>query len=167
MNRVDLIIENAQNDILVDEKLEKIISDVVAAVLDEEDFNKAVEISVTFVNNERIKEINREHRNKDVATDVLSFPMLEFDEIGKINSDYHMGDYNYDEDVLMLGDIVISLEKAKQQADEYGHSFEREIGFLTAHSMFHLLGYDHETPQEEETMRSKEELVLQKLGLKR
>jgi probable rRNA maturation factor len=164
---VEIIIENNQNCVLVDSDLENLIRDTIIHALEYERFNKAVEISVTLVNNEQIREINKEFRDKDSVTDVLSFPMLEFDEEYRVMHEHHIGDYNYDEDVLLLGDIVISLEKAKEQAQEYGHSFEREVGFLTAHSMLHLLGYDHEEPSKAKVMRYKEEQILQKIGLVR
>lgn len=166
-NKVELIIENNQEIILIDKAWEKIIEDVVAAVLEYEAFDENVEVGVTLVDNEQIREINREHRHKDTATDVLSFPMLEFDEQHHLIETYEAGDYNYDEDVRLLGDIVISLERAKEQAGDYGHSMEREIGFLTVHSMFHLLGYDHEDEEQAQVMRQKEEEVLQRLALTR
>ncbi len=167
MKKVELVLENMQGIMAVSDQLKTLIKDVIIQALEAEAFNEAVEISVSLVDNEQIKEINREHRRKDAVTDVLSFPMLQFDEEHHVISEYNIGDYNYDEALLVLGDIVISMERAKQQAMEYGHSFEREIGFLTAHSMFHLLGYDHEAASEAKIMRSKEEAVLQKLGLTR
>ena len=99
-----------------------------------EKFEDSAEISVTFVDNEQIRELNAQYRNKDAATDVLSFPMGE-------NGVY---DINHDTGAKILGDIVLSVEMAMAQAKRYGHSLEREIGYLTAHSMLHLLGYDHE-----------------------
>ncbi len=167
MHKIDLTIENAQTIITHNKCLERIIKDIVAEVMSLEKFKYAVEVSVTFVDNDRIREINREYRDKDTITDVLSFPMLEFDENHCIIDDYNIGDYNYDADELMLGDIVLSLQKAKEQAETYGHSFEREVGFLTAHSMLHLLGYDHMNESETKVMREKEEFTLEKLGLTR
>ncbi|MDK2798659.1 MAG: putative rRNA maturation factor [Clostridiales bacterium] len=167
LDKVKLIIENNQQDIVMDEQLQKLIQDAVKAVLEYEDFRQAVEVSVTLVNNDQIKEINKEFRGKDMITDVLSFPILQFDEEQNILKEYNIGDYDYDEDLLLLGDIVISLEKAKTQAKEYGHTFEREVGFLTVHSMFHLLGYDHEKESMAKVMRYKEEQVLKKLSLNR
>lgn len=128
------------------------------AVLDEEQFNDSAEISVTFTDDERIHQLNKEFRNIDRSTDVLSFPLGE-------DGEY---DINYDTGAKMLGDIVISIDHALAQADEYGHSIQREIGFLTVHSMLHLLGYDHVNGGLEEVrMREKEEIVLTGLGLKR
>ena len=129
-----------------------------AAVLEMENFNDSAEISVTFVDDDRIHALNKEFRNIDRSTDVLSFPLGE-------NGVY---DTNYDTGAKMLGDVVISLSHAVAQAEEYGHSIQREIGFLTVHSMLHLLGYDHVNGGLEEVrMREKEEKVLTKLGLKR
>ena len=116
-----------------------------------EDFKGSVEVSVSFLNNAQIQELNRDHRGKDIPTDVLSFPMGE-------NGVY---DINMETGASVLGDIVIS-------ADLYGHTLQREIGFLTVHSMLHLLGYDHEAGGlPAALMREKEEEVLEKLGLTR
>ncbi|MEE0413255.1 MAG: rRNA maturation RNase YbeY, partial [Gemmiger sp.] len=128
------------------------------AVLDFEHFDGPAEISVTFVDNNRIHELNREYRGKDSATDVLSFPLGE------------NGEYDIDEDngCKLLGDIVISMERAMEQAELYGHSLQREVAYLTVHSMLHLLGYDHEAGGLEAVrMREKEEAVLIQLGLPR
>ena len=113
---------------------------------------------MTFVDNNQIKKLNSQYRNKDSATDVLSFPL----------GDGEDWDVNYDTSSLILGDIVISVERAIEQAELYNHSLRREIGFLTVHSMLHLLGYDHETGGlEEALMREREEKILAKLGLTR
>ena len=126
------------------------------AVLRMEKFEGPAEISVTFVNNEQIHELNRQYRGKDMPTDVLSFPMGE-------NGVY---DVNHDTGAKILGDIVISMEKAVEQAKRYDHSLEREVGYLTAHSMLHLLGYDHETSGLDRVrMREKEEQIMTQLGL--
>ena len=167
MIKTEILVENEQDKIAVTQELIKQIELIIDKVLKVENFPHNVEISITFVDNERIKEINREHRDKDSETDVLSFPMLEYDEAYNIISDYEAGDYDFDNDMLLLGDIVISLEKAIQQAEEYGHSFEREVGFLTVHSMYHLLGYDHEEDEEAQIMREKEEKILKSLQLVR
>lgn len=129
-----------------------------SAVLIMEGFEGAAEVSVSFVDNEQIKQLNNEFRDKNIATDVLSFPLGE-------NGVY---DYNNETGAYMLGDIVISIQRAIEQAQMYGHSLRREIGFLTVHSMLHLLGYDHEGDKIEALrMREKEETVLTKLGLQR
>ena len=109
-------------------------------------------MSVTFVDNERIRELNREFRNIDRATDVLSFPADEPVVKGKGR---------------FLGDIALSLERAKTQSEEYGHSFRREVAFLTAHSVLHLLGFDHIVPEEEKEMFAKQEKVLNDMGITR
>lgn len=128
------------------------------AVLIFENFPHPAEISVTFVDDERIQELNREHRNIDRSTDVLSFPLCE-------NGNFEVSP---DTGCVALGDIVISLEHAKAQAEEFGHSFEREVAYLTVHSMLHLLGYDHEAGGIEQVrMREKEEGILKQLGLPR
>ena len=123
-------------------------------------------VSVHTTDNEGIRRINREQRSVDSETDVLSFPMLDLapGEKPKPSSE------NIDPEtgIVFLGDIVISLEKARQQAEEYGHSAERELGFLTVHSVLHLLGYDHEGGERQAAeMRGREELILDMLGLVR
>ena len=126
------------------------------ATLKYEGFNENAEVDVSIVNDDMIKEMNREFRNIDSSTDVLSFPLGE-------NGNY---DKNPETDAFMLGDIVISVDHALYQADLYGHSIEREIAFLTVHSMLHLLGYDYVNGGlEQRTMRDKEESILEALGL--
>ena len=159
-----IIIENEQDDILISEEIESTIKTVIDASLAYENCDFDAEVSVTIVNNEAIREINRVTRDIDRPTDVLSFPMLYFDE----NGDIIDSDYDMDGDVLVLGDIVISAERAKEQAEEFGHSFRREIAFLTVHSMLHLLGYDHvDDPEGEKIMFRKQEEILDKLGITR
>lgn len=159
-----IIIENEQDEIKISNEIEEIIKTVIDASLDYENCDFDAEVSVTIVNNEAIREINRETRDIDRPTDVLSFPMLYFDE----NGDIIDSDYDMDGDVLVLGDIVISAERAKEQAEEFGHSFRREIAFLTVHSMLHLLGYDHvDDPEGEKIMFRKQEEILDKLGITR
>lgn len=135
-------------------ELEAAVKQAAAEALRYENFAEECEISVSIVDNEEIRQINRQFRNIDKATDVLSFPMLTFQE-------GEQAERNEDGEIL-LGDIIISLERAREQAEGYGHSLKREIAFLTAHSMLHLLGYDHMTPEEEEEMfrRQKEILLL-------
>ena len=155
-NKIRLIITNKQKDIKIPTGLRMLIRRCCNAVLRMEKFEGSVEVSVTFVNNEQIKEYNAQYRNKNIETDVLSFPMGE-------NGVY---DVNPETGAKILGDIVISIEKAQEQAKAYGHSLQREVGFLTAHSMLHLLGYDHENNNLERVrMREKEELVMEQLGL--
>lgn len=155
-----IIIENNQEKIEFNDQLKNIVENSINSALEFEKVNKNCEIGVTFVDNEEIKELNRQHRNIDNETDVLSFPLIDF----SIEGDQM---YTYDNDLLLLGDIVISLEKACVQADEYGHSLDREVGFLTVHSVLHLLGYDHDTDQNTKIMRKKEEEILNLINLKR
>lgn len=158
------IIENEQDAVKISEEIENAVKTVVDASLQYENCDFDAEVSVTIVDNDAIRSINNEMRNIDSVTDVLSFPMLYFDE----NGDIIDSDFDMDGDVLVLGDIVISAERAKAQAEEYGHSFLREIAFLTVHSMLHLLGYDHvDDPEGEKIMFKKQEEILDKLGIKR
>ncbi len=155
-------IVNEQDKLEITEEIEEIISKVVLATLDSEDFEEDCYVAVTITDNENIRMINNEQRAIDSATDVLSFPVLEFED-GQMLAG--VGDYF--EDKLILGDIVLSAERAKEQSIEFGHSFEREVGYLVCHSVLHLLGYDHENEDEREVMRVKEEETLEKLSLKR
>lgn len=156
--KIKVIISNEQKTVKIPTGVRLLVRRCCNAVLTFEDFNEPAEISVTFVDDERIHELNREYRNVDRSTDVLSFPLGE-------NGVY---DKNPENGACLLGDIVISVETAMRQAETYGHSLQREIGFLTVHSMLHLLGYDHVNGGIEEVrMREKEEHVLTELGLKR
>ena len=158
MNSVKVIISNEQKKIKVPSGIRLLIRRCCHAVLELEKFEGSAEVSVTFVDNQRIHELNAQFRNIDRETDVLSFPLGE-------NNEY---DVNLDTGAKLLGDIVISLEKAVEQAELYNHPLQREIGFLTVHSMLHLLGYDHENGGLEEVrMREREETVLTQIGLKR
>ena len=137
----------------------------VKAVLQEEGITEPCEISVLITDDAEIKELNREYRNVNAPTDVLSFPMQEL-EPGKF--DPSLIEPDPESSLLPLGDIIISLERAKAQAEEYGHSIGREVAYLTVHSMFHLLGYDHiDEINDKPVMRAKEEKVLSLLGLQR
>ena len=150
--------ENRQDLLPLTYKLKMLVRRAVEATLDYEQYENPIEVSVTFTDNEGIRELNRKFRNTDRATDVLSFPL--FDYTGESEEP------PVDELVGMLGDIVISLEQAKKQAEEFGHSFEREAAFLTVHSMLHLLGYDHEAGKEEEAdMRRRQREILDRMGL--
>lgn len=148
---------NEQDKMNPPEDFLKLVEDCARAALGEEQIEDDAEVSVTLVDNEKIRELNREYREIDRETDVLSFPL----------GDENGFEVNPDTDAILLGDIVISLEKAKSQAEEYGHSFGREVAFLVTHSLFHLLGYDHMTEEEEKEMFAKQEAVLQKLGITR
>nr|WP_245523169.1 rRNA maturation RNase YbeY [Thermosediminibacter oceani] len=154
-----MLISNLQNRITVNEKMEELVKKIVEFALDFEGVAGEVEVSVVFVDNDYIRELNRSYRGKDMPTDVLSFSMRE-------TSADEAFDGN-EEVERMLGDIVISLEKAREQADAFGHSFEREVGYLVVHGVLHLLGYDHEEERDKKIMREKEEEVLRAFRLTR
>ena len=158
MDKLKVQISNRQKDVKIPSGIRLLIRRCCTAVLDAENFEGSAEVSVSFINNQEIKELNAQYRGKDIETDVLSFPLGE-------NGNY---DVNHETGAKMLGDIVISVEKAVSQAELYGHTLQREIGFLTVQSMLHLLGYDHENGGLEATlMREKEEEILSRLGLTR
>lgn len=161
---ITLIWENEQDKIEISENLIETLKTCMEETLIYEDFEENVEISLTFTDNENIHAVNRETRGIDRPTDVLSFPLLETEDNGTL--------VIYDEDfvdgVLPLGDILLSVEKAKEQAEEFGHTFLREVAFLTVHSMLHLLGYDHERGEKEEKeMFLKQEEILTRLNITR
>ena len=150
---------NDQNKIELTTALRNTVKKAINAALDYQEIDFPVEISLTFVDNEKIHELNKEYRGKDAPTDVLSFPMFEDGEI----------EYDDESDEpCAIGDIVISLEKAVEQAEEYGHSLEREAAFLAVHSVLHLLGFDHEVSEEDdEYMKESAEEILSSIGLRR
>lgn len=153
-----VLISNKQKTVKIPSGLRILIRRSCNAVLELEHFDQPAEVSVTFVDNEEIARLNAQYRDNPNPTDVLSFPLGE-------NGDY---DKDHETGALMLGDIVISMEKAVEQAGIYGHTLQREVAFLTVHSMYHLLGYDHEAGGIEAVhMREKEENALIKLGLPR
>lgn len=158
MGKVKVSIINDQTEVKVPVGIRLLIRKCCHAVTESENFQGDSEVSVSFVNDEKIHALNKQYRDVDRSTDVLSFPMGE-DGVYDLNNE--TGAY-------ILGDIVISLETALRQASAYGHSLEREIGFLTVHSMLHLLGYDHEQGSlQERIMREKEEAILESLGISR
>ncbi len=157
-------IRNDQNKFKVTKDIRDLVRLAVKTSLEYMEFPQNCEISVMFCDNERIKRLNRNHRDIDRVTDVLSFPLFEYDENGEIIEDEL--DFNPNGEMI-LGDIVISLERAAEQAEEYGHSFEREIGFLTVHSMLHLFGFDHMTPEDEEDMFEYQREILEEMNLTR
>lgn len=158
MYKTKVIITDKQKKIKLQSGIRMLIRRACNAVLVTEKFGDSAEVNVTLVDDEKIKMLNTEHRGIEASTDVLSFPLGE-------NGVY---DTNPENGAKMLGDIVISVEHAVKQAESYGHSFQREIAFLTVHSMLHLLGYDHVNGGiEQMRMREKEELVLTKLGVLR
>ncbi len=161
---IRLLTENAQAREEITAEIEAAVEKCVKAALEYENCDFDAEISLTYVDDEQIRELNSSERGIDKATDVLSFPMCNFDE----NGDIIDADYDFDGDVILLGDIVISAERARAQAESYGHSFLREIAFLTVHSMLHLLGYDHVNSEEEERiMFKKQDEILESIGITR
>ena len=157
---IDIISSNEQEKYEISEELMKKIESVIKECENQEEVFFDNEISITFTDNENIRQINNDYRQKDVETDVLSFPIYEkyeLDEEKNIESDF----------IRPLGDIVISMEKADEQSKDFGHSFEREVCYLVCHSMFHLMGYDHIQEDEKKIMREKEEKVMDKLNITR
>ncbi|MCK8824460.1 rRNA maturation RNase YbeY [Fuchsiella alkaliacetigena] len=141
---MEVMINNLQDELKVDPKLEALIVELITNTAQEESISTG-EVSVALVDNEHIQRLNKRYRQQDQVTDVLSFP----------------------QDDELLGDIIISLPRAESQAREYGHSLAREVGFLTVHGMLHLLGYDHQDQQSKRVMRKKEEQILAELDLSR
>ncbi len=156
MSTVKVMISDRQKEVKIPTGIRLLIRRSCHAVLENEGFDRPSEVSVSFIGSDEIRKLNREYRNKDAVTDVLSFP----------NSDTGEYDINQDTGCAMLGDIVICVSRAMEQAEQFGHSLRRELSYLTVHSMLHLLGYDHEAGGLEQVrMREKEEAVLTKLGL--
>ena len=138
-------------------KLKRLVRRAVCESLEYEGFYNDAEVSVTFTDNEGIRALNAEYRGIDKETDVLSFPLTDFEGSEEPPAD---------EAAISLGDIVVSLEKARTQAEEFGHSFQREVAFLCVHSMLHLLGYDHVNSDEDDAeMRHRQSEILVKMGL--
>lgn len=156
--KIEIFLSDEQEKLTPPEDMEQLIEMCARAALEEEQIDEDAQVSVTLVDNEAIREINNEHRGIDKATDVLSFPLGDED---SFDTDPETG-------AILLGDIVISLERAKEQAEEYGHSYRREVAFLITHSLFHLLGYDHvDSEEDEKLMFGKQDKVLEKLGITR
>ncbi len=168
-----VLIDNRQSHVNIEKDAENFIENLVNAVLEYESCTDDYEVSISLVSNEEIRDLNRVYRNVDAATDVLSFPMIEFEEDNENKlqaescDDFEDSAKEYIEEELPLGDIVISVEKAKEQAQEYGHSLKRELSFLLVHGMLHLLGYDHENKKDETIMFQKQEQILDKLNIRR
>ncbi len=144
--------------------LKSLITKTMETALKDEDLNFPILVSVLLVENEEIMRINREFRDKDSVTDVLSFPMLDMKD-GRFLEE--PGIQDLDNGKLFLGDIVISVPKAIEQAEEYGHEIHREIAFLAAHGLLHLLGYDHEKLEDENIMINRQNQILSDMGLER
>lgn len=142
-------IDNRQSKYKITDEIIDLVEDVMKECLKVEGKSENYEISLSFVDNDEIQQLNRDYRGVDSETDVLSFPM----------------DHGFEIDIPILGDIVISIEKADEQAKEFGHDLKREIAYLTAHSMFHLMGYDHMDEEEKTIMRQKEKSVMGNLKI--
>ena len=161
---VRLIWDNEQEFIDITDDLIKTLTACMEQTLAFETFDEDAEVSLTFTDNSGIKERTQIARGIDKPTDVLSFPMLDYEADGTLE----ICDEDLSEGAVVLGDILISMEKAVSQSEEYGHSLKRELCFLTVHSMLHLLGYDHERSQEEEAlMFEKQDEILNQLGITR
>lgn len=143
----------------VTEEAQQLVESILQFAARKENIEKDTELSVTFVDNDRIREINKEYRHKDSATDVISFALEEMgeDEVEIVGAEMPR----------MLGDIIISIERTKEQAEEYGHSFDRELGFLALHGFLHLLGFDHMNEEDEKLMFTKQKEILEEYGLSR
>ncbi len=146
-----ILIDNRDVEFDIPKSIFKDFEDASKVILEMENINDEVEISVSFVNDEEIKQLNRDYRDKDNVTDVLSFPT---------EMNYHIEGIP-----VILGDVVICLKRAKEQSEEFGHSFERELVYLFVHSMFHLLGYDHIDEDDKVLMRKKEKEALKRIGI--
>ncbi len=146
-----ILIDNRDVEFDIPKSIFKDFEDASKIILEMENIKDEVEISVSFVNDEEIKQLNRDYRDKDKVTDVLSFPT---------EMNYHIEGLP-----VILGDVVICLKRAKEQSEEFGHSFERELVYLFVHSMFHLLGYDHIDEDDKVLMRKKEKEALKRIGI--
>lgn len=165
-----IYVDNRQEKIEVDEKLVDLLKNVIEFALKEEEVDVECEVSLLFVDNDEIREINNETRGIDRATDVLSFPMLDYENkkvFKEMYKNYEFSQSDCDGEELVLGDVVLSLEKALEQSKEFNHSFEREASYLVVHSILHLLGYDHMEEDDKVIMRKREEEILNKLNITR
>ncbi|OOM06703.1 rRNA maturation RNase YbeY [Clostridium saccharobutylicum] len=163
-----IYVDNRQEKIEVSEILIENLKKVIEFTLMEEEVDVECEVSLLFVDNEEIREINNETRSIDRETDVLSFPMLEYQDkkvFKQLYKNYEFSQSDFDGNELVLGDIVLSLEKALEQSKEFNHLYEREASYLVVHSVLHLLGYDHMEEEDKVIMRSREEEILNKLNI--
>ena len=148
---MEIYFDDRQDDIKITEEIKNLIEKSIAAVLKVENLDENVEVSVSFVGDEEIRDLNRDYRGVDKSTDVLSFPMDdEFIIVGRI-----------------LGDVIINTRRVMEQAKELGHSNERELSYLTVHSILHLLGYDHMEDEDKREMREREKLAMKELSIYR
>lgn len=164
------VTEIVWKDIQQNEELEAIIEKVIQKCFEVEHINPtSLYICVTLTDPKNIREINKEYRNIDKETDVLSFPMFEKDELDKLIATNLLKTFNLKNGALqdIMGDIIISIERVEEQAQEYGHSFEREFAYMLVHGFYHLRGYDHMEEEEKAQMREKEENVLSQLNITR
>lgn len=165
-----LYIENNHEKIEVTEDIIKSLNDALELITTKEGVEYETSVDLTFVDDVEIRRINKESREIDKSTDVLSFPLLSYED-GKVfnecYSDENLTDDLFYEDYLMLGDVVISLDTAKAQANEFNHSFKREVVFLFTHSILHLLGYDHMNDLDKKKMNDKEDDYMNELGIGR
>ena len=158
MDKIKVVIRDQQKEVKIPTGIRMLVRRCCNAVLLQEQFPGSAEVDVTFVDGAEIRRLNKEYRNKDAETDVLSFPLGE-------NGQY---DKNPETGFYMLGDVIISMPRAVEQAEEYGHSLQREVAYLTTHSVLHLLGYDHEEGgMDAVRMREKEENIMNLIGLPR
>lgn len=165
-----LLVDNRQNKIKVEEELIELIENMIEYTLREEGVKEDYEVSLILIDNDTIKDINKEQRQKDMVTDVLSFPMLEYipHTVYKENYlNYTFTEMDLDDGRLVLGDIALSLERAKEQSEEFNHSFKREVCYLIIHSILHLLGYDHMEEDDKVVMRKREEEILNNFNVVR
>ena len=148
---MEIYYDDRQDDIKISEEIKDLIEKSIAAVLKVEELDENVEVSVSFVGDEEIRELNRDYRGVDKSTDVLSFPM----------------DDEFILDNRILGDVIINTRRVREQAEELGHSNEREVSYLTVHSILHLLGYDHMEDEDKRQMREREKLAMKELSIYR
>ncbi|MBW6408503.1 rRNA maturation RNase YbeY [Clostridium weizhouense] len=165
-----IYVDNRQEKIEVNEEFIDYLKNVIKFALEQEQVKIPCEISLLFVDNNEIKEINSETRNIDKETDVLSFPMLDYPEkkvFKEVYIDNKFSPSDFDGEELVLGDVVLSLEKALEQSKDFNHSYDREAAYLVVHSILHLLGYDHMEEDDKKVMRSREEDILNRLDIRR
>lgn len=163
-----IYVDNRQEKIEVTEEFTEGLKKVINFALKEEEVDLECEVSLLFVDNNEIREINNETRQIDRETDVLSFPMLDYENkkvFKECYKNHEFSESDFDGEELVLGDIVLSLEKALEQSKEYNHSYEREASYLVVHSVLHLLGYDHMEDEDKVIMRKREEEILGKLNI--
>ena len=151
---MEIFINDFQTEVLIDDEFESLLKQIVSDILDMEGVNRDGEVSITLVDNQEIQDLNKEYRGLDEATDVLAFPV-------------EKGDFSDHPGPVLLGDVIVSTDKASAQAQEYGHSLTRELSFLVAHGLLHLLGYQHEDPKQQKEMEEKSEKILDALNIGR